>query len=417
MASYGLAGLTPPFSCATSFPPHCPICSHWGTRRTALKSDKGELCGTLTIYGTGASWSLTEIRDLSHLSPKGITLRPSRTGVSSRLSCVVVGRDTESQDRCYTASDLWGIEFSQPLSSSTAGPGCPVACPSGLWPHEFRTSSILYMDGQTVQGPSQDGLLGNVVLNQFMGQNQKEIVSHIQPVLILNVEPVSSTNPALKTATECVGGHTTGIQTLAKHSASNTSRLKPELTKRFIPKKKTELLAKNNELSVNDKQDQRKSEKIEKSKHSTVKLTKKVPEEKLNQSTIKYRDMSDIADLILKNRCRKIIVITGAGISTPSGIPDFRTPGSGLYDNLKKYNIPYPEAIFEIDYFSYNPRPFFALAKELYPGKYKPNIVHYFVKLLYDKGLLLRCYTQNIDGLERHATGMHDYRYMRSTSV
>ncbi|XP_063301437.1 NAD-dependent protein deacetylase sirtuin-3-like isoform X2 [Pelobates fuscus] len=216
--------------------------------------------------------------------------------------------------------------------------------------------------------------------------------------------PSKSCLGALKTATECVGGHTTGIQTLAKHSASNTSRLKPELTKRLvIPKKKTELLAKNNELLVNDKQDQRQSEKIEKSKHSTVKLTKKVPEEKLNKSTIKYKDMSDIADLILKNRCRKIIVITGAGISTPSGIPDFRTPGSGLYDNLKKYNLPYPEAIFEIDYFTYNPRPFFALAKELYPGKYKPNIVHYFVKLLYDKGLLLRCYTQNIDGLERLA--------------
>ncbi|XP_066445636.1 NAD-dependent protein deacetylase sirtuin-3, mitochondrial-like [Eleutherodactylus coqui] len=95
--------------------------------------------------------------------------------------------------------------------------------------------------------------------------------------------------------------------------------------------------------------------------------------------------------------------MAGAGISTPSGIPDFRTPGSGLYDNLKKYNVPYAEAIFDIDYFTYNPRPFFALAKELYPGKYKPNIIHYFVRLLHEKGLLLRCYTQNIDGLERMA--------------
>ncbi|XP_074660902.1 NAD-dependent protein deacetylase sirtuin-3-like [Tubulanus polymorphus] len=94
--------------------------------------------------------------------------------------------------------------------------------------------------------------------------------------------------------------------------------------------------------------------------------------------------------------------MAGAGISTPSGIPDFRSPGTGLYDNLKQYSIPYPEAIFDIDYFHYKPRPFFELAKELYPsGKYRPNIIHYFVRMLYDRGLLLRMYTQNIDGLER----------------
>ena len=79
-----------------------------------------------------------------------------------------------------------------------------------------------------------------------------------------------------------------------------------------------------------------------------------------------------------------------------------RTPGTGLYDNLQQYSIPYPEAIFDIDYFHVNPRPFFTLAKELYPsGKYRPNYIHYFVRLLHDKGLLLRMYTQNIDGLER----------------
>ncbi|KAG8579681.1 hypothetical protein GDO81_011003 [Engystomops pustulosus] len=113
--------------------------------------------------------------------------------------------------------------------------------------------------------------------------------------------------------------------------------------------------------------------------------------------------LEDIADLILKNFCKNIIVMVGAGISTASGIPDFRTPGSGLYDNLNKYKVPYPEAIFDIDYFTYHPEPFFTLAKELYPGKYKPNIVHYFLRLLHNKGLLLRCYTQNIDGLERMA--------------
>ena len=33
------------------------------------------------------------------------------------------------------------------------------------------------------------------------------------------------------------------------------------------------------------------------------------------------------------------------------GIPDFRSPGTGLYDNLQKYDLPYPEAIFDIEYF------------------------------------------------------------------
>lgn len=59
--------------------------------------------------------------------------------------------------------------------------------------------------------------------------------------------------------------------------------------------------------------------------------------------------------------------------------------------------------MFEIRYFRRNPQPFFALAKELYPGKFKPTPCHYFIKLLHDKGLLLRHYTQNIDTLERIA--------------
>lgn len=37
--------------------------------------------------------------------------------------------------------------------------------------------------------------------------------------------------------------------------------------------------------------------------------------------------------------------------SLAAGIPDFRSPETGLYANLQKYNLPYPEAIFQIDYF------------------------------------------------------------------
>ncbi|XP_027716024.1 NAD-dependent protein deacetylase sirtuin-3, mitochondrial [Vombatus ursinus] len=113
--------------------------------------------------------------------------------------------------------------------------------------------------------------------------------------------------------------------------------------------------------------------------------------------------LQDIAELIRTKACHRVVVMVGAGISTPSGIPDFRSPGSGLYSNLEQYDLPYPEAIFELDYFFHNPKPFFALAKELYPGNYRPNLAHYFLRLLHDKGLLLRLYTQNIDGLERAA--------------
>lgn len=77
-----------------------------------------------------------------------------------------------------------------------------------------------------------------------------------------------------------------------------------------------------------------------------------------------------------------------------AGIPDFRSPGSGLYHNLQKYKLPNPQAIFEIGFFRQNPKPFFTLAKELYPGTFKPTTCHYFIKLLNQKGLLLRHYTQ-----------------------
>uniref|UniRef100_A0AAY5EMA1 Deacetylase sirtuin-type domain-containing protein n=1 Tax=Electrophorus electricus TaxID=8005 RepID=A0AAY5EMA1_ELEEL len=109
-----------------------------------------------------------------------------------------------------------------------------------------------------------------------------------------------------------------------------------------------------------------------------------------------------VSSLVLAlGRLRNVVVLAGAGISTASGIPDFRTPGTGLYANLAKYNLPYPEAVFDVDFFSDDPRPFYSLAKELYPGRHRPNYVHYFIRVLHQKGLLLRMYSQNIDGLEK----------------
>lgn len=88
-------------------------------------------------------------------------------------------------------------------------------------------------------------------------------------------------------------------------------------------------------------------------------------------------------------------MFTGAGISCNAGIPDFRTPGSGLYDNLKKYNLPHPTAVFDLEFYKCNPLPFVQLASELWPGmKHSPTVTHSFIALLERKGVLLRNYTQ-----------------------
>ena len=114
-------------------------------------------------------------------------------------------------------------------------------------------------------------------------------------------------------------------------------------------------------------------------------------------------DLRGVAEHIRNGKCGNIIVMAGAGISVSAGIPDFRTPGTGLYDNLAKYDLPHPTAVFELDFFRENPEPFYLLARELYPGQYPPTPTHHFVRLLHEKGLLLRCFTQNIDSLEAAA--------------
>lgn len=122
-----------------------------------------------------------------------------------------------------------------------------------------------------------------------------------------------------------------------------------------------------------------------------------------HQKVLREVSLDGIVEYIKDNGITKIITMAGAGISTAAGIPDFRSPSSGLYHNLKKYNLPHPQAIFELDFFVENPEPFFTLARDLLPEGFKPTLSHYFVRLLWEKGLLLRHYTQNIDTLERVA--------------
>jgi len=119
--------------------------------------------------------------------------------------------------------------------------------------------------------------------------------------------------------------------------------------------------------------------------------------------TLSARSLEAVAEYVKDGRPKRVVVMTGAGVSTSAGIPDFRSPDTGLYANLARLDLPYAEAVFDISYFRQNPDPFYVLAKELYPGKFYPTIAHSFVALLNEKSLLQMLFTQNIDCLERKA--------------
>ncbi|EHK45892.1 hypothetical protein TRIATDRAFT_166209, partial [Trichoderma atroviride IMI 206040] len=119
--------------------------------------------------------------------------------------------------------------------------------------------------------------------------------------------------------------------------------------------------------------------------------------------TLQERSLQGVAEYIKSGDARRIVVLTGAGISTAAGIPDFRSPKTGLYSNLARLKLPYAEAVFDIAYFRNRPEPFYVLAQELYPGKFHPTVSHAFIALLAQKGLLQMLFTQNIDCLERAA--------------
>ncbi len=107
------------------------------------------------------------------------------------------------------------------------------------------------------------------------------------------------------------------------------------------------------------------------------------------------------ADLICQSR--RIAVFTGAGVSTSCGIPDFRGP-RGLYTFVQeKYDLPSPEAIFEIHYFKDHPGPFFDFARGLDLEKMEPSPAHRLIAALEKKGQIALTVTQNIDRLHEKA--------------
>ncbi|KAL3319613.1 NAD-dependent protein deacetylase sirtuin-2 [Cichlidogyrus casuarinus] len=108
---------------------------------------------------------------------------------------------------------------------------------------------------------------------------------------------------------------------------------------------------------------------------------------------------------LIKKKNLNLITLAGAGISTSAGIPDFRSPKTGLYDNLEQYKLSDPMDVFRLDFFRQDPKPFYEVSRKLLGTKtpIKPTVAHYFINLLHKKGILKRHYTQNIDGLEVEA--------------
>jgi NAD-dependent deacetylase len=107
--------------------------------------------------------------------------------------------------------------------------------------------------------------------------------------------------------------------------------------------------------------------------------------------------VSQAAELIKQSAC--CVALTGAGISTPSGIPDFRSPGSGIWT---KYS---PMEVASLSAFRYHPDRFYnwlrPFAGKIYQAA--PNSAHLALADLEKKGFLAGLITQNIDGLHQKA--------------
>lgn len=103
---------------------------------------------------------------------------------------------------------------------------------------------------------------------------------------------------------------------------------------------------------------------------------------------------------------KRVVFFGGAGVSTESGIPDFRSP-DGLYH--QQYDYP-PETIISHTFYERNPAVFYRFYRErmLFPEA-KPNVCHLKLAQWEREGKLLAVVTQNIDGLHQMAGSRRVY--------
>jgi NAD-dependent deacetylase len=100
------------------------------------------------------------------------------------------------------------------------------------------------------------------------------------------------------------------------------------------------------------------------------------------------------------DQAESIVVLTGAGVSTESGIPDFRSP-KGVYKRDYQYR---PEKILSHNFFMNQPKLFYEYYKDnIIHTEAKPNAGHTFLVQLEKQGKIKAVVTQNIDGLHQKA--------------
>ena len=113
--------------------------------------------------------------------------------------------------------------------------------------------------------------------------------------------------------------------------------------------------------------------------------------------------IEELAELILRHK--NAITFSGAGISTDSGIPDYRTPGSGTWTK-------YDSSIVSIPGFLRDPTQYYEYAMDMHPIRKaaKPNSAHLILAKLEKAGLIEGVITQNVDGLhlEAGSTVVHE---------
>jgi NAD-dependent deacetylase len=107
--------------------------------------------------------------------------------------------------------------------------------------------------------------------------------------------------------------------------------------------------------------------------------------------------VAELAELV--RGARSVVALTGAGISVPSGIPDFRTPRTGLWEKVD------PMEVAHIDAFLSDPVRFWRFYGERFAtlGDKQPNGAHRALAAMEERGLLDAVITQNIDMLHRKA--------------